>query len=253
MVEFRPNDALTIVQRARSFTRYLPIGYCANFTWNCVTSGLKRYGIADANAAWERATQKVTTGIPPAGAPVYWAGGRHGHIAVSVGGGRVRSTDWPTLGQVGEVDINTIGREWGITYRGWSRDFCGDPIPGLEKKVPPPPKPAATIPRPPRYDFSTAIKIDDEQLRPGRSNAVARAYNARIWSWLYYFDRAWCVANYAAWMKEPSSKFGPMSVKATQRVYAKLRASNAKAWPKSSLAATWPGPLMLRRLGLRAD
>jgi len=250
-MEFIPNDALSIVQRARSFAHYLPVGYCANFTWNCVTSGRKTYGIADANAAWDRATQKVTTGTPPAGAPVYWAGYAHGHIAVSVGGGRVRSTDWPIKGQVSEVDIETITRDWGITYRGWSRDFAGDPIPGLEKKVIP--APAASIPKPPRYDFSSAIRIDDEQLRPGRSNAVARAYNARIWSWLYYFDNAWARANYAAWAKEPASTFGPMSVKATQRVYAKLRAGNAKAWPASSLTSTWPGPLMLRRLGLRAD
>ena len=37
---------------------------------------------------------------PPAGVPVYWHNPRskYGHIALSVGGGRVRSTDYPGCG-----------------------------------------------------------------------------------------------------------------------------------------------------------
>ena len=41
---------------------------------------------------------------PPPGVPVYWHNPRskYGHIALSVGGGRVRSTDWPGATYVGE-------------------------------------------------------------------------------------------------------------------------------------------------------
>lgn len=62
---------------------------------------------------------------PPEGVPVFWTGGRFGHVAYSLGGGKVRSTDWPSRGRVGTVTIAQLTRAWGKTYAGWSEDLNG--------------------------------------------------------------------------------------------------------------------------------
>lgn len=98
-------------------------------------------GDADAVDAWKRAKKRHPDDRnPPAGVPVYWTGGRrgHGHVAVSEGGGRVRSTDWPTPGRVGTVGIDTLTAKWGLPYAGWSEDLNGITIPN-----PNPPKPTS--------------------------------------------------------------------------------------------------------------
>ena len=62
--------------RARAYSTY-KVGYCLNFVWHCIDYP-KVAGLASANAAWSAARQKVTSGTPPAGAPVYWSGGSTG-------------------------------------------------------------------------------------------------------------------------------------------------------------------------------
>jgi len=68
---------------------------------------------------------------PPAGVPVYFLGSQYGHITLSVGGGRIRSTDYPNRGVVSEVGITTLARAWGRQYAGWSEDLVGRKIPGV--------------------------------------------------------------------------------------------------------------------------
>lgn len=79
-------------------------------------------------AAWKGAQNKHTAGPPPAGAPVFWSGGAYGHIALSVGGGRVLSTDIRRRGHVDEVAIDLVHDRWGLTYLGWSEDLNGRPV-----------------------------------------------------------------------------------------------------------------------------
>jgi hypothetical protein len=67
---------------------------------------------------------------PPEGVPVLYAGGRHGHIALSTGRG-TRSTDAPTNGQVAEVDLDWPLRRWGHHYLGWIGDLGGQVIPSI--------------------------------------------------------------------------------------------------------------------------
>ncbi len=117
------------VARARSYATYR-VGYCLNFVWNAIASP-QHLGIPDANAGWAATKNRQTSLTPPPGVPVYWAGGDHGHVAISVGGGRVRSTDFPRKGSVGEVGIADLTRAWHLTYRGWGSDYCGYPIPGV--------------------------------------------------------------------------------------------------------------------------
>lgn len=71
---------------------------------------------------------------PPAGVPVFWSGGSkgHGHAAVSLGGGMVRSTDAWTAGVVATVPIAEVSRRWGMPYLGWTEDLYGHDIPDPE-------------------------------------------------------------------------------------------------------------------------
>lgn len=65
---------------------------------------------------------------PPVGAPVYFKGGRHGHVAIYVGGGKVRSTDAGGSGKMATVSIDWFLRNWGYTYLGWTEDIGGENI-----------------------------------------------------------------------------------------------------------------------------
>lgn len=94
----------------------------------------------DALWAWRNARYKRTSWPPPAGFPVFWGQdantSRYGHIALSVGNGRVRSTDYPYRGRVGEASIATISRHFSRPYLGWTEDLGGVRIP-LPKSVNP--------------------------------------------------------------------------------------------------------------------
>lgn len=79
---------------------------------------------ADAVDGWKKAKArgqvvetkdiKSLTDIP-AGTLAYWTGGSrgYGHVAVTVGGGKVVSTDAPTWGTIGIVSIDWIAAHWG--------------------------------------------------------------------------------------------------------------------------------------------
>jgi hypothetical protein len=62
---------------------------------------------------------------PPVGAPVWFTGGDHGHVAIVSkyvnGVPYIISTDFPVQGKVGEAPLSQIIHSWGnLTYRGWS-------------------------------------------------------------------------------------------------------------------------------------
>ena len=65
---------------------------------------------------------------PPYGAPVYWRGGKYGHIAIYVGDGMVRSTDAGGAGRMGTVPIDWFKSHWGYDYLGWTGDIGGKKI-----------------------------------------------------------------------------------------------------------------------------
>ncbi len=117
---------------ARSYS-YYQTGMCLNFVYRCIQAPYSFMYLPDANSAWWNAHWKMTNGsTPPMGAPVYWQVGSHGHIAVSMGLGYCRSTDFPYKGRVQTLKISDVSRAWGAVYRGWSRDYAGRMIRGLE-------------------------------------------------------------------------------------------------------------------------
>lgn len=55
----------------------------------------------------------------PAGVMVVWTGGEHGHVAYSLGGGEVITTDLPIRGRVGRVDVEDVVAAWGLDPAGY--------------------------------------------------------------------------------------------------------------------------------------
>lgn len=100
----------------------------------CLVFVRNLYGLpADGNeptaiAGWHEAKYKHPgDSTPPAGVPVWWSGGTTGagHVAISIGSGRIISSDIGPGGTVAEVALTEIHSKWGLTYLGWSEDLEG--------------------------------------------------------------------------------------------------------------------------------
>jgi hypothetical protein len=103
-------------------------------------------GDADAVDGWKsepKSARHEGDRHPPEGVPVAWSGGRHGfgHRAISLGKGKIRSTDAGGSGRVATVDLGWVERHWGLHYLGWSETIDGVKIPGAAPKAKPKPKP----------------------------------------------------------------------------------------------------------------
>jgi len=124
------SDAHEIIASARRSDSNTP-GYCLQ--WTREQADIPA-GFPDAATAWRHAAGKHSGDrTPPAGAAVYWTGGSRGfgHIAISLGDGRVRSTDAGGAGQVSTVKVGWVSKEWGLRYAGWSNSINGYVIPGV--------------------------------------------------------------------------------------------------------------------------
>jgi hypothetical protein len=126
------NDAETTARNAEQTTTN-DAGMCLQ--WSRQRAAIaSKYG--DAATAW-RNTNSPHPGDrnPPRGAMAYWTGGSHGygHIAPSVGGGDVRSTDAGGKGRVATVDVGWPEGAWGLTYAGWAWDVNETTIPHDEE------------------------------------------------------------------------------------------------------------------------
>jgi hypothetical protein len=142
------------VKAARSYSSYA-VGYCLR--WVVTVWQAPSIGCPDAITSWEWATMKHPGDRhPPAGAPVYYKGGKHGHIAVSMGSGRIRSTDCKAAGVVSEADLNWPEKAWGYPYLGWTGDLSKVALP-LTSAVPAPKPPPPPPPLP--EDDMTALII----------------------------------------------------------------------------------------------
>jgi hypothetical protein len=97
-------------------------------------------GMADAEDGWKKepATARRFDRNPPAGYPVYYSGGSqdNGHRALSLGHGKIRSTDAGGSGVTATVDLDWPERNWGLKYGGWSTTMDGVPIPPDKKPKP---------------------------------------------------------------------------------------------------------------------
>lgn len=92
-------------------------------------------GAADAEDGWKSEPLSARHGDrnPPAGVPVSYLGGSrdNGHRAISLGNGKIRSTDAGGSGVTATVDLAWPERTWGLKYVGWSETIDGIPIPPI--------------------------------------------------------------------------------------------------------------------------
>lgn len=123
------------VARNASQVKTYDVGMCARFSRECAGFGalgdFDNDGDADAVDMWKASTNRHEGDRnPPLGVFVFWSGGSkgHGHAAISLGNGQVRSTDRPLSGLVGTVPLGSIGPAWGMTYLGWTDEPYGNPI-----------------------------------------------------------------------------------------------------------------------------
>ncbi|MBZ5740480.1 hypothetical protein [Nocardioides mangrovi] len=124
------SDAAETVAAAEASSYNVP-GQCLGWTREQADIP-SRYD--DAATAWEHASDRHPGDTsPPKGAAVYWLGGSsgHGHVAISLGDGRVRSSDAGGYGVVGTIQLERLTREWGLQYAGWSDSINGYRIPGV--------------------------------------------------------------------------------------------------------------------------
>lgn len=100
-----------------------------------------RDGDADAVDGWKSEPEKYrhyNDFNPPPGVPVAFDGGSrgYGHRAVSLGNGKIRSTDMLngrySAGRVGTTTIREIEKAMGVRYIGWSESITGNLIPKAE-------------------------------------------------------------------------------------------------------------------------
>lgn len=146
-------------------------------TWLGAPSAGDRDGDGDADAVdgWlsEPKSARHLDRNPPAGYPVAWSGGSsgHGHRALSLGNGKIRSTDAGGRGVVATVDLGWVERNWHLTYLGWS-----DTIDGLTI-----PKPAPLKPKPEPLDRTQRAKVIRRTAH--RIKAKHPKWAARLFAW----------------------------------------------------------------------
>lgn len=117
---------------------------------------------------------------PPRGVPVAFSGGSHGlgHRAISLGGGRIRSTDMNgdhyAPGHVGTTTILAIERAMGQDYTGWSDTITGQKIPLTP--VPKPSKKPAVKPKPavPTRVSKARDLLEKAMIRSNKKGSKAR-------------------------------------------------------------------------------
>jgi hypothetical protein len=120
----------------------------------------------DAITAWRNTNDRHPGNRnPPRGAAVYWGGGSagHGHIALSLGGGKVRSTDAGGRGRVATIDLGWVERNWHLPYMGWAWDINEVTIPHPAQK--PPAKPTK-----PRTHVLNAIENLDKAIAANKGD-----------------------------------------------------------------------------------
>ncbi len=94
-------------------------------------------GDADAVDGWasEPMAHRRYDRNPPAGVPVAWGGGSRGfgHRAISVGNGRIISTDAGGRGKIAIMPLSWFETNWGMKYLGWSTTMSGIVIPTVKQ------------------------------------------------------------------------------------------------------------------------
>lgn len=166
----QPNGAAAVAASRRSNT--CPVGMCLSEVQEWWGSG---HAWPDAITQWNNTIQHRDRNIP-IGAPVFYSGGKHGHIAIYVGNGMIRSTDAPSNRTIGEVPLDWPKARWNHTYLGWGSKLAGRVLP-LSAPVIHPPAPAHT-PAPPVGSVVYVSKLHYGQMDSDSVKALQARLNS---------------------------------------------------------------------------
>lgn len=123
----------------------VPVGYCLKYVWLAYKAQGASTGMSAGTAyqAWGLSDGKRPGDRnPPPGAAVWWGrrydGNLDGDVTISLGGGRIAATDWPT-GRTGITTIDAREAQIGREYLGWTSSIFDCPIslPGVGKDAAP--------------------------------------------------------------------------------------------------------------------
>ena len=111
-----------------------PLGYtglCDHFVANAY--GVAHSGYDNAIGHWQQTADKYRHAgdrEPPPGALVFWEGGSSGdgHVAISLGNGKIVSTDISRSGYADVVSLKTIEDKWHMKYLGWAAPVFGGKV-----------------------------------------------------------------------------------------------------------------------------
>lgn len=114
-------------EAARAFKKktHNQVGKCL---WECQEIYPTNHWYPSAWSQWQNAKKKHTGKKALVGAPMYYRGGKYGHVVLYVGNGMVRSTDAGGAGKMATVPIEWFQKAWGYEYVGWSEDLGGKMI-----------------------------------------------------------------------------------------------------------------------------
>lgn len=170
-------------KRAEASTANVP-GTCQLWTrtqYGAPSAGDRdRDGDADAVDGWQSeptAARHAGDRNPPRGVPVAFSGGSrgYGHRAISLGDGKIRSTDMTATGYkagvVGTTTISQIERSMGVSYLGWSETITGLEI--VDDITPPRPEPKPK-PIPAERRAKVVRRLTRRARKAGREKWAAR-------------------------------------------------------------------------------
>jgi hypothetical protein len=193
-VKWAPVSGPAAVAAAKSwFGKPYGIGWCQKFTNELFGTGtvgdFDQDSDFDAVDGWKAAVAngKVIRAssissyaeIPPA-VMLYWSGGSHGfgHAAVSIGGGRMVSTDLPVPGVVGNVPITMPHEKWGLDFVGYvTKEGNGYTLIDTGGQG------GGTKPKPP------PVQEDNMEHKLSVRNTDSRFAKANTWQWLRIDDK----------------------------------------------------------------
>lgn len=118
-----------VEERIKWFLSHKPDeeGQCLHHVWEA--TAIPEQGIPNANEGWQYAARngQLHAGdrSSPRGSWVYWSNATFGHVALSLGDGRIASTDVEGAATTGIVPLSWVETNWGQSYRGWT-DWFGE-------------------------------------------------------------------------------------------------------------------------------
>lgn len=177
-------------KQAASFFKELKVNTVGMCLWHVQNAFQSGHAYPNAITQWHEAKHKHPGDkTPQIGAPVCYKGGKHGHIAIYVGNGMVRSTDAGGSGRMATVPLNWFARAWGYEYLGWIGDIAGRKI-----------------------EFDDKIDVYVRQLRPGVDDS-ASVYMLRK----ALIKRGFLVPAKGLSVKKPGNKYTPAVERAVKK------------------------------------